>query len=223
MNQKPPVIIEPPKPATACVIWLHGLGANGHDFEPIVPLLSATVREHTRFVFPHAPDRPVTANGGMVMPAWYDIKGRDITQKQDAEGVQASSELLAGYIAEQVKQGIAHERIVLAGFSQGGAIVLHNLLRIPQKFAGFLALSTYLPLADRAEAEAITTNKTTPIFMGHGDYDTVVPMRDGQNSRMILEGLGFAVAWHQYGLDHSVDYDEIQDISDWLCQCIGAA
>lgn len=222
MNQDP-VIIEPSDKATACVIWLHGLGANGHDFEPIVPMFKAQLRAHTRFVFPHAPSRPITVNGGMVMPGWYDIKGMDLTQKQDPEGVHASYQLLKGYIEAQVAQGIPQARIVIAGFSQGGAITLHALLRLPHKMAGFIALSTYLPLADRAEAEKVAVNLNTPIFMGHGDYDPVVPVRDGRNSRLLLEQFGYAVEWHEYGLDHGVNYDEIQDINDWLCERIGAA
>jgi len=212
------VIINPPKTATACVIWLHGLGADGHDFEPIVPEFPREVTETTRFIFPHAPRRAITINGGMMMRGWYDVVAMDLTVKQDVTGTLHSQQLINEYLAQQIKQGIASNRIVLAGFSQGGAIALHTGLRYPNKLAGILALSTYLPLADTVVAEAHTANQQTAIFMGHGAHDPVIPVQYGEKSCAYLQQLGYSVEWHSYVMQHNVIANEIADIGHWLQQ-----
>lgn len=212
MNTKP-AIIEPPKPATASIIWLHGLGADGHDFEPIVPSLP---NQHTRFIFPHAPERPITINGGMVMPGWYDLYGLDSTAEQDAQGIHESEQLLCQYIAREIEQGIDPQRIILAGFSQGGAIALHTGLRYPQTLGGILALSTYLPLSNTVENEIHTANRKIPIFMAHGEFDPVIPFSYAEKSRTQLEQLGYHIEWHSYQMQHNITPEEIIDISRWL-------
>jgi phospholipase/carboxylesterase len=195
----------------AAVIWLHGLGADGHDFEPIVPELD--LPGPVRFVFPHAPVRPVTINQGMRMRAWYDIFQFG-GGPEDEAGVRASQRLVEGLIAEEKKRGIA--KVVLAGFSQGGAIVLHTALRHPERLAGVLALSTYLPLAASVEAERAPANAALPIFMAHGQYDDIIPLRRAEQSRQALERLGYPVEWHAYPMPHSVCPQEIADISAFL-------
>ncbi len=210
------IIIEPPESATGCVIWLHGLGANGHDFEPIVPELPKNITNHTRFIFPHAPHRPITINQGMVMPGWYDIFGVDLTAQQDAQGIHESDQILCNYIAQEIERGIDTKRIVLAGFSQGGAIALQTGLRYPLKLAGIMALSTYLPLVDTVEKEIHTANRQTPIFMGHGQFDQVIFISQAEHSRTELEKLGYRVEWHTYQMEHSVHPNEIGDLSNWL-------
>jgi len=195
----------------AAVIWLHGLGADGHDFEPIVPELD--LPGPVRFVFPHAPVRPVTINQGMRMRAWYDIFQFG-GGPEDEPGVRASQRLVEGLIAEEKKRGIA--KVVLAGFSQGGAIVLHTALRHPERLAGVLALSTYLPLAATVEAERSPANATLPIFMAHGQYDDLIPLRRAEQSRQALERLGYPVEWRAYPMPHSVCPQEIADIAAFL-------
>jgi phospholipase/carboxylesterase len=194
----------------AAVIWLHGLGADGHDFEPIVPELE--LAKPVRFVFPHAPIRPVTINQGMRMRAWYDILqfGRG---PEDGAGIRASQGLVEDLIAEQQ---LPPERIVLAGFSQGGAIVLHTALRHPRRLAGVLALSTYLPLAGAVEAERNAANGDLPIFMAHGEYDDIIPLQRAEQSRQALARLGYPVEWRTYAMPHSVCPQEIEDISAFL-------
>ncbi len=216
MKTPPPVIVEASQKPTAAVIWLHGLGADAHDFEPVVPALSPKLRTYTRFYFPNAPRRPVTINGGMVMPAWYDITEMDLTKRQDNNGTRESAQLVHGYIAEQVAEGIAPERIVLAGFSQGGAIVLHTGVRYEKKLAGIMALSTYLPLADKVEAERSEANQGLAIFMGHGEFDGVIPIRHAQASEQQLKKLGYNVEFHSYPMEHNVIMPEIQAVSAWL-------
>jgi phospholipase/carboxylesterase len=196
-----------PKPA-ASVIWLHGLGADGHDFEPIVPELS--LPKPVRFVFPHAPIRPVTINQGMRMRAWYDIFQFGGGAEDDA-GIRASQKLL-----EEMIQGEKGKKIVLAGFSQGGAIVLQTALRYPERLAGVMALSTYLPLSASLEKEANPSNKATPIFMAHGQFDDIIPIDRARRSREMLEKLGYAVTWKEYPMPHSVCAPEIGDISSFL-------
>jgi phospholipase/carboxylesterase len=196
------------------VIWLHGLGADGHDFEPIVPELGLKVA--ARFVFPHAPVRPVTINNGMAMRAWYDILGFDRNAKEDAAGIRASAAAVTELIDREIDRGIPAERIVLAGFSQGGAIALHTALRQPRALAGVLALSTYLPLASSLASERSAANADIPIFMAHGTADSVLPLALGEASRRALEGLGYAVDWHAYGMPHSVCVEEISAIGAWL-------
>jgi len=214
------VVIEPTNPATASIIWLHGLGANGHDFEPIVPQIPETITRQTRFIFPHAPQRPITINGGMVMPGWYDVTEMDLTARQDIQGTRESEQILCNYVAQEIERGISTKRIVLAGFSQGGAIVLHGGLRYPLPLAGIMALSTYLPLADTVSSEIHTANRQTPIFMAHGLYDPVISFVHAEHSRTQLEKLGINVEWHSYNMQHSVNAEEIADISRWLSACL---
>jgi phospholipase/carboxylesterase len=201
----------------AAVIWLHGLGADGHDFEPIVPELDLAAP--VRFVFPHAPVRPVTINGGMRMRAWYDIFQLGGGPEDDA-GVRASQRLLEDLISKETGRGIAPGRIVLAGFSQGGAVALQTALRHPQRLAGILALSTYLPLAPKLESERAKANQDLPIFMAHGTYDDIIPIDRAQASRKHLEALGYAVEWHDYPMPHSVCAPEVADIAAFLTRVI---
>ena len=210
--------IETGKNPTASVIWMHGLGADGNDFVPVVNELdldSAAVR----FVFPHAPMRPVTINNGYVMRAWYDVSFGDLegkSRRPDAVGIHESQEQVAALIERELGRRSRAERIVLAGFSQGGAIALQTALRHPQQLAGVMALSTYLPLADSLPQEAAAANRTTPVFMAHGLFDPVVPLVMGAGSMTFLTRLGYTVEWHQYPMQHSVCAEEIQDIAKWL-------
>jgi phospholipase/carboxylesterase len=196
------------------VLWLHGLGADGHDFQPIVPELR--LRMPVRFVFPHAPVRPVTINGGFEMRAWYDIFGFDRRAKEDAAGIRASAAAVTELVDREIERGLSSERIVLAGFSQGGAIALHTALRSPRPLAGVLALSTYLPLAATLAAERSTANARIPLFMAHGSDDNVLPLSLAETSRSVLEGLGYAVDWHTYPMAHSVCMEEVSAIGAWL-------
>ena len=206
--------IETAKNPTASVIWMHGLGADGNDFAPIIPALQLP-KSAIRFVFPHAPVQPVTINGGMRMRAWYDISDGTI-RREDEGGVRASQKLIEALIAREKERGTAAERLVLAGFSQGGAIALQTGLRHPQRIAGVMALSTYLPIADKFAAEASAQNRDTPIFMAHGSYDPVIPLTRAEQSRGILQSLGYAVEWREYPMPHSVCPEEVVDISSWL-------
>jgi phospholipase/carboxylesterase len=202
-----------PNPQCA-IIWLHGLGADGHDFEPIVPELRLT--KPVRFVFPHAPVRPVTINQGMRMRAWYDILQFG-GGPEDEAGLRASQKLVEALIKEQ---SVGPEKIVLAGFSQGGAIALQTALRYPQRLAGVLALSCYLPLNASLEAERSQANRNTPIFMAHGQYDDLIPLPRAEQSREVLEKLGYKVEWKTYPMPHSVSPQEITDISDFLVRIL---
>jgi phospholipase/carboxylesterase len=199
----------------AAVIWLHGLGADGHDFEPIVPELRLPATLGVRFVFPHAPIRPVTLNQGMRMRAWYDIL-RLGGGPEDEAGIRASQKLLEELISAEKSKGIKSERIVLAGFSQGGAIALQTALRYPEKLAGVLALSTYLPLAQKAGGEKSPANQETPIFMAHGRYDDIIPLARAEVSKEVLAKLGYAVEWRTYPMPHSVHPAEIAHIAAFL-------
>jgi phospholipase/carboxylesterase len=204
-----------PNPRHA-VVWLHGLGADGHDFEPIVPEISRGLPP-IRFIFPHAPVRPVTINGGMAMRAWYDITGSELAAREDAAGIMASVQLTHQLLDEQRTAGIASDRLLLAGFSQGGAITLAAGLRYPHTLAGLVALSTYLPLRDRLAPEAHVENLRTPIFMAHGAMDPVVPQKLGELSRDALSALGYAVAWHSYPrMGHFVVQEEIAQLRAFL-------
>ena len=198
------------------VIWLHGLGADGHDFEPIVPYLGLGAVGATRFVFPHAPVRPVTINNGMRMRAWYDIRGMDVSRDQDEAGIAHSADLVRSLIARENERGIPGSRIVLAGFSQGGAIALHVALRHGEALAGILALSTYLLFPDRLEAERHPANADTPVFVGHGSLDPMVPVGMGRDVADRLQRLSYRVSWHEYPIPHSVDQAEIADAGAWL-------
>jgi phospholipase/carboxylesterase len=210
------VILTPATPATAAVIWLHGLGADGHDFVPIVPELQLPDSLSVRFIFPHARVRPVTINNGYAMRAWYDIKALALSGTEDEAGIRESEGVVSGYMQRELDAGIAANKIVLAGFSQGGAIALQAALRYSQQLAGVMALSTYLPLRSTLAAEASKANRSVPILMCHGRQDPVVPMHLGTASRDAMRGLGFAVDWREYAMEHSVCADEIVDIGHWL-------
>ena len=203
------------------VIWLHGLGADGNDFASIVPQLDLRGCPPIRFIFPHAPSMPVTINGGYVMPAWYDIVGANLVDRQDAAGIQKSEKAIQALIEQEVARGIPYERIVLAGFSQGCAMALHTGLRLPHRLAGIMALSGYLPLADRFPLERHTANAHTPVFMAHGTQDPVVILKRGEDSRDALKALGHPVQWHTYPMPHSVHPQEIADIAAFLKQVLG--
>ncbi|HET9191017.1 MAG TPA: carboxylesterase [Rudaea sp.] len=204
-----------PNPRHA-VIWLHGLGADGNDFLPIVPELVDPKWPPLRFVFPHAPVRPITINGGMAMRAWYDISGQEIAQRQDETGIRSSIVLLEELIEREIARGIPGENIFLAGFSQGGAIVLAGGIRHAQRLGGIVALSTYLPMAEKTDAEASTANHATPIFMAHGMLDPTISHALGEMSRDYLVQRGYAVAWHAYPMAHQVCMEEIADLRTWL-------
>ncbi|MGD8559687.1 MAG: alpha/beta hydrolase [Gammaproteobacteria bacterium] len=207
---------------TFCVIWMHGLGADGHDFAPIVPQLNLPQTPGIRFIFPHAPEQPVTINGGYVMRAWYDIIAPDLRARQDRDGIVQSAQYIEELIAWQQQQGIAEQNIILAGFSQGAAMALHVGLRSGKAFGGIMALSGYLPLADELPVEPATANNKPPIFMAHGSYDPIVPLAAGTQSRQQLDALGYAVEWNQYPMEHAVCVEEIADIGRWLRQVTGA-
>lgn len=210
------VEIQPPRKATASVMWLHGLGANGHDFVPIVPELGLGEQHGIRFIFPHAPSRSVSINGGMNMPAWYDIATADIAARQDRQGIETSSRQITSLIQNEISRGIPSENIVLAGFSQGGAIALHAGLRQPAPLAGIMALSTYLPLQHTLEAECSPASHSISIFMAHGKADPVVPITLGHASRDFLAQAGYAVEWNEYPMAHEVCLPEIVAIGHWL-------
>ncbi len=204
------------------VIWLHGLGADGNDFGPIVPELVAREWPSIRFLFPHAPKRPITINGGMSMRAWYDITGMEIAQKQDEAGIRASIVHIEALIARENARGIPTSRIFLAGFSQGAAMVLSGGLRHAEPLAGIIALSGYLPLDKQLAAERAAANAKVPIFIAHGSMDPVVPQPLGLLSRDFLRNLGYNVEWHSYPMAHQVCAEEIADLRAWLGQRIEA-
>jgi phospholipase/carboxylesterase len=207
-----------PKPSHS-VIWLHGLGADGNDFVPIVQELSLPPLG-IRFVFPHAPMRPVTINGGFVMRAWYDIAYQDLVMKEDEPGLRQSQEMIEALIAKEETRGVPMSRVVIAGFSQGGVIALQTGLRQPERLAGVMSLSAYLPLKQKVEKERNTANKEVPIFLGHGIADTMVPLSLGTASRDQLLKLGYDVDWHQYPMPHSVCAEELEDVSAWLTRVL---
>lgn len=219
MNYKPPLVLSRQSQNTidASIIWLHGLGADGYDFEPIVEqLLQQTHFAKIRFVLPHAPEMAVTRNNGYIMPAWYDVYGITPISKEDETGIKASQRYINTLIKNEIDAGIASDRIVLAGFSQGGAIALHTALRFPQKLAGILALSTYLPLKNSLASEAHAANASTPIFMAHGTFDDVISLETGQLSRDLLKNQPHVIDWHEYNMAHSLCAKEIADIQDFL-------
>lgn len=198
------------------IIWLHGLGADGNDFAPIVPELVRNGWPNLRFVFPHAKVRPVTINGGVPMRAWYDIVSQSIDQRADGIGVRESVAEVDALIARERDRGVPASRVILIGFSQGGAIALANGLRREAGLAGIAALSTYLPLAAQTTNEITAAGRATPVFMAHGAQDPVVPQTLGQRSRAALEALGVNVQWHSYPMPHSVCAEEVSDLGDWL-------
>jgi phospholipase/carboxylesterase len=214
MSEPQSVEVETGSEPSASVIWLHGLGADGHDFEPIVPELRLPATLPVRFVFPHAPVRPVTLNGGMAMRAWYDIISLDRSGPVDTDGINDSSEMLEGLVAREQQRGIDPGRIVLAGFSQGGAIAINTVLRSRGALAGLMALSTWLPLPGALQGGGLDT--TTPVFMAHGQFDPMIPMQYGRSAADALVGAGFEVDWHDYPMAHAVCPQEIDDIRSWL-------
>jgi phospholipase/carboxylesterase len=205
----------------ASVIWMHGLGADGNDFAPIVPALELPAGLSVRFVFPHAPMRPVTINGGWVMRAWYDVRQDAGERREDEPGVRQSQQAIEELIARETTRGIAAGAIVLAGFSQGGAMALHTGLRHAGRLAGIMALSCFLPLADTVAAEASAANRGAPILMVHGVDDAMVPLARARRARDLLRGLGYGVDWHEYRMAHAVCPEEIADISSWLGRVLG--
>jgi phospholipase/carboxylesterase len=210
------VVLEPSVKADAAVIWLHGLGADGNDFVPIVPELRLPESVCARFVFPHAAVRPVTINNGYKMRAWYDIVGASLSSREDELGIRDSERVVREYIQRELDQDIAANRIVIAGFSQGGAIALQTALRFSERLAGVMALSTYLPLRGSLLTEAASVNRDLPILMCHGTRDGIVPMNLGESSRDALAELGYQVEWKTYPMEHSVCMEEVGDIARWL-------
>ena len=202
----------------AAVIWMHGLGADGHDFVDIPPLLRLPRGLAVRFVFPHAPMQPVTINGGMVMRAWYDVRHDAGARREDEPGVRASQRHVEALLAREKARGVPAGRLVLAGFSQGGAMALHTGVRHAERLAGIMALSCFLPLADRVDAEASAANRQVPIFLAHGTQDPVVPLARARHAHDVLTGLSYPVEWHEYPMPHSVCDAEIRDLGAWLGQ-----
>jgi phospholipase/carboxylesterase len=217
------VVLAPAVPATAAVIWLHGLGADGHDFVPIVPELALPAEPGVRFVFPHAPVRPVTLNQGMRMRAWYDIRTLTAEGRADEPGLLESVAALGRYVAAERAAGIASQRIVVAGFSQGGAVALHGALRHAEPLGGVLALSCYLPLASTLDGALAEANRRTPVLMCHGRFDPVLPIELGAMARDWLRARGYGVEWNEYPMQHQVCLPEIQAVSRWLVARLSAA
>lgn len=216
------VEVEPATPAGASVVLMHGLGADGHDFETVVPEMRLSPPHAVRWVFPHAPVRRVTINGGYPMRAWYDIVGLDRRAREDEDGLVASAAGVRALVEREKERGIAAERIFVAGFSQGGALALYTALRYPERLGGVIALSTYLPLAAKLADEAHPANAAVPIFMAHGLHDMVVPTALGEGSRDTLLARGYDVEWHTYLVPHSVCAEEIADLRAWLLRALPA-
>jgi phospholipase/carboxylesterase len=204
----------------ATVIWMHGLGADGYDFVDIPPMLRLPESLAVRFVFPHAPMQPVTINDGMVMRSWYDIRPDGGGRREDAAGLRQSQRYVEALIAREKARDVPPARVVLAGFSQGGAMALQTGLRYPERLAGIMALSCYLPLADLVAAEASPANRDVPIFLAHGTHDPLIPLARARRSYENLTGLGYRVEWHDYPMPHSVCDAEIQDIGAWLARIL---
>jgi len=216
-NSRLPAIISNPKSDVRhSVIWLHGLGASGDDFAPIATELGIQEELGIRFIFPHAPQIPVTINNGFVMPAWYDIYEMDLMRKADSAGIEQSRNIITEMINDEIEAGIAAENIVIAGFSQGGVVALETGLRFNQPLAGIMALSTYLPNSDEFPAAKQSNNGETSIFYGHGDFDPVIPLVQATTTRQFLAQAGYQIEWHQYPMEHSVCPQEISDIKNWL-------
>ena len=216
MAALPCIEIETAPNPSAAVIWLHGLGADGNDFVPIIPQLNLSECPAIRFIFPSAPSMAVTVNGGYVMPAWYDITGRDINDREDIAGIHKSATAISELIEREVSRGVAYEKIVLAGFSQGCAMSLQVGLRFPHALAGIMALSGYLPLAKTLSLERSEANSKTPIFMAHGVWDAVITPDRAEASADILEKLGYPMDWNTYPMEHSLHPDELVGISRFL-------
>jgi len=199
----------------SAIVWMHGLGADGHDFEPIVPHLGLKDRG-VRFVFPHAPRRAVTINGGLLMPAWFDVRSQDFGADIDAPGIRASVVQVEGLIAREKERGVPAGRILLAGFSQGGVIALCTALRHPERLAGVLGLSTFLPAEALIEGDLSSANAGLPVFMGHGDEDPMIPIEWAEAARDRLQTLGYPVTWKSYPMAHQVCAEEIADLGAWI-------
>ena len=210
------VTVETGPNPTFTILWMHGLGADGHDFEPLVPELLENGMPVLRFVFPHAPVRPVTINNGYEMRAWYDIIGIDRRSAEDFAGIKASADGVADLIKAENQRGVPTERIAIAGFSQGGAMALHIATRYPEKLAGVIALSCYLPQSRELATAKSPANQATPVFMAHGTQDPVVPYPLGDESRQLLQAAGYSVEWHPYPMPHSLCEPEVADIRAWL-------
>ncbi|HEX5056216.1 MAG TPA: alpha/beta hydrolase-fold protein [Gammaproteobacteria bacterium] len=198
------------------VIWLHGLGADGHDFEPLVPALRLPPETSVRFIFPHAPEQPVTLNGGYVMRAWFDIYTLERLNPVDSEGIATSVAATHALIDREIEGGVASENIVIAGFSQGGVIALHAAMQYPQTLAGVAALSTYLPLAEELSRQQTNANAGAPVFMAHGLYDSVLSIELGRKSHAALRKFHPKVDWREYPMEHAVCPEEVVDLSNWL-------
>jgi phospholipase/carboxylesterase len=206
-----------PDQAEYSVIWMHGLGADGYDFEPLIPELGLSDDYKIRFILPHAPTQAVTINGGMEMPAWYDIlDSAKIDAQQDTKGIHQAADYIKAFIENEKSQGVSPKNIFLVGFSQGGVVALQTGLRYPEKLAGILALSTYLPLPETLATELSTANKNIPIMMTHGEFDQVIPIAIGRHSRDLIEKEGVKIEWYEYPMEHAVIPDEIEDISKWF-------
>jgi phospholipase/carboxylesterase len=218
----PHIELETEPNPTASIIWMHGLGADGNDFVPIVEEMELPARA-IRFIFPHAPVRAVTINGGFMMRAWYDVVSDDFSRREDEGGVRESQAMIEALIRRENERGIPCRDIVLAGFSQGGAMALHTGLRYRERLAGILALSTYVPISKTLEAELSQASRDAPIFMAHGTADPVIPLWLAGSSRQLLERLGYEVQWHEYEMGHSVMWEEVSDISRWLAQVLPAS
>jgi phospholipase/carboxylesterase len=214
------VEVEPRRPADAAVVWLHGLGADGHDFEPLVDELRLPQTAAVRFVLPHAPVRPVTINGGERMRAWYDIAGFDRRAPQDEAGIRESAAAIEALVSRERERGIAADRIVLAGFSQGGAMALFVAPRTPERLAGAIALSSYLPLGAQLAAEANPANAALPLFIAHGRFDPVVPFAAGEAACQALRAQGYDVDWHSYAMPHSLCAEEVADVREFLLRAL---
>jgi phospholipase/carboxylesterase len=211
------ITINPSTKTNACVIWLHGLGADGHDFEPVVQALNLP---YIQFILPHAPYRNVTLNNGYEMRAWYDLYGLSKDSKQDEVGIRESQAEIEIIIQQKIREGIPASRIAIAGFSQGGAIALHTALRHSQKLAGVLALSTYLPIGSSLAVEKSAANQDIPIFMAHGKFDDVIAIQTSERSRDLMQSEHYQVEWHEYPMAHSVNPQEIEDIHTFLTRIL---
>ena len=217
MSEQPVEVTTGPNPV-GTIIWLHGLGADGHDFESLVPELLRLHHLSLRYVFPHAPVRPVTINGGFPMRAWYDVLSFDRSSKLDVAGIGASDACIRALIEREHQRGISSERIVLAGFSQGGAMALYTGLRLEQKLAGIMGLSTYMLAPDQLATERHAMNQHTPVFLAHGRHDQVLPHSSGEQTRAALTAAGYEVEWHSYAMEHSLCVEEVADIAAYLAR-----